>query len=227
MTRFFVCEVRPLDYAHIGPGFFTWHRTLNLILEWQIQAMLQDMGRRTDYHTFRLPYWDWRIEMQTSSMGVSTEELFSENRLGATRNVSGFPRVFGSIAEGGGWGTICWPLTSSKICDPRVNTGPLQRCPFTGDNPCSISTPGWPTDHNVQNTLSSDTYDAPPYNFLTTDGFRALSDANVTASGSIEACREDRFCICFPGGPMCPDIEGATILKAYLQYHTLVSQPRL
>jgi len=77
--------VRPLDYSHTGPAFYTWHRLMNLWFEWEIQGMLQGMGQQ-DYHTFRLPYWDWRTEIQTT-FGVRSEELFTESRLGVTRNV--------------------------------------------------------------------------------------------------------------------------------------------
>ena len=114
-------------------------------------------------YTFRLPYWDWRIEIQ-KSFGVSSEELFTENRLGTTRNVSGFPRVFGTLYEDG-WETICW-LQLQQICDPRINTGPLQCCPFTGTDPCNSSNPDWPTVQDVIDALDVDMYDAPPYSIL-------------------------------------------------------------
>ena len=70
---------------------------MNLWLEWELQGMLQNMGQQ-DYHTFRLPIWDWRIEIQ-KTIGIRSEELFTEERLGATRNVSGYPRVFGAIYD--------------------------------------------------------------------------------------------------------------------------------
>lgn len=175
---------------------------MNLHFEWQIQWMLQDIGRE-DYHTFRLPYWDWRIEMQLSSIGVSSEELFTENRLGATRNIDGFPRVIGTLFED--WDTICW-LQPSVICDRRVSTGPLQRCPFTGTDPCSSSNPDWPTDRDVQDALSFDVYDVPNYDLFSLDGFRSFIDANVTLD--VESYRTDRMCQCIPGGVNCDPIEG-------------------
>ena len=94
-----------LDYAHAGPAFTTWHKYFHVLFEWEIQYMLKSRGHM-DYHTFRLPYWDRRIEIQRS-IGILAEDLFTEKKLGATRNVSGFPRVFGDIV-GDVWDTICW-----------------------------------------------------------------------------------------------------------------------
>ena len=67
-----------LDYAHAGPGFSTWHRYLNLWFEWELQYMLESMDD-SEYHMFRLPYWDWRQEIQKST-GIRSENLFSENQ---------------------------------------------------------------------------------------------------------------------------------------------------
>ena len=50
-----------LDYAHFGPAFITWHRHLNIVFEYEVQWMLQRMGR-SDYHTYRSPYFDWRSD---------------------------------------------------------------------------------------------------------------------------------------------------------------------
>ena len=211
-----------VDYAHQGPAFYTWHRLLNLWLEWQIQGMLQSMGRR-DYHTFRLPYWDWRVEVQRS-FGVSSEELFSENRLGATRNVSGFPRVFGALFEAG-WDTICW-LQPFQICDPRINTGPLQRCPFTGTDPCSSSNPDWPTVQDVIDAIRMDEYDAPPYNLFTRNGLRSFVDFEIgdpTNSSDVEKCRNIRTCSCVPGGPDCIPEGGILGPPLTAHMHSLVS----
>ena len=182
--------------------------------------MLQAMGR-LDYHTFRIPYWDWRSEIQTT-FGVSSEELFIESRLGATRNVGGFPRVFGDLVEGG-WDTACW-LQPVVICDPNVNTGPLQRCPFTGTDPCSSSNPDWPDLQDVNDALSFEDYDVPTYDVASPDGFRSFIDFEVGLD--IEACRSNRMCQCAPsGGPNCEVINGVPPGPITLtgQMHFLVS----
>ena len=176
------------------------------------------MGR-SDYHKFRLPYWDWRIEMQNSSIGLSSDDLLTEERFGVTRNVSGYPRVFGFVE--GGWNTTCW-LQPEIICDPQVNTGPLQRCPFTGTNPCSSSNPDWPSAKDVEDALNFDSYDAPPYTTLAMDGFRSFMDHYF--SDDIDACRENRVCQCIPGGPLCPVVnENTSVITATFQLHTMVS----
>jgi len=194
--------VRPLDYSHTGPAFYTWHRLMNLWFECEIQGMLQGMGQQ-DYHTFRLPYWDWRTEIQTT-FGVRSEELFTESRLGVTRNVSGFPHVFGTLYEGT-WETICW-LQLGQICDPRIGTGPLQRCPFTGTDPCNSRNPDWPTLQNVDDAMTIDEYDAPPYTIFSRDGFRSFVDFKV--GDDLDECRSNRLCQCIPGGPSCVEING-------------------
>ena len=75
------------------------------------------------------------------------------------RNVSGFARVFGDLYGEECWDSICW-LQLGQICDPRVSTGPLQRYPFTGTDPCNSNNPDWPTAQDVENALSIDEYDA-------------------------------------------------------------------
>lgn len=40
-----------------------------------------------------------------------------------------------------------------EICDPRISTGPLQCCPFTGTDPCSSSNPDWPTVQQVMSLM--------------------------------------------------------------------------
>ena len=159
----------------------------------------------TDYHTFRLPYWDWRIETQKST-GVPAEDLFIENRIGATRNVSGFPRVFGDIV-GDGWDTVCWN-TFFQICDPNISTGPLQRCPFTGTDPCNSNNPDWPTNQQVNRAMAFNRYDAPPYNIISRNNYRNFVDADV--SYNIPRCRRDRMCLCIPSfDPFCTFTPGS------------------
>ena len=156
---------------------------------------------------YRFPYWDWRTEIQHSS-GISSNELFTEGRMGATYNDNGFPRVNGSIVAGG-WDTICW-LTFFTTCDPRNSTGPLQRCPFTGTNPCDSSNPDWPTMAQVNVALGEDNYDTPPYNTFSVDGYRALVDFKIFSLSPSE-CAEDRMCQCIPGfDPSCSSALGIT-----------------
>ena len=161
--------------------------------------MLKNMGR-DDYYSFRLSYWDWRVEIQKGT-GIPAEELFTESRFGATQNISGFPRVVGAIVEPDGWDSLC-VQANFVMCDPNVNTGPLQRCPFTGNDPCSSDNPDWPTIKEVNDILAIDHFDSPPYNQLSRSGYRVVVDFYV--HDDFEDCQNDRLCICQPfGGPKC------------------------
>ena len=209
-----------LDYAHAGPAFTTWHKYVHLWLEWEMQHMLKSMGR-LDYHTFRLPYWDWRIEIQRST-GILSDDLFTEKRLGVTRNVSGFPHVFGDIV-GDRWDTICW-LTFFQICDPNISTGPLQRCPFTGNDPCNSNNPDWPTTQQVNHAMAFNKYDALPYNILSQKNYRSFVDADI--GYNITKCRKDRMCLCLPTfDPDCAltSSNGSQMMALKQQMHGAVS----
>ena len=185
--------------------------------------MLQSRGH-ANYHSFRLPYWDWRIEIQNST-GIRVEDLLTERRFGATQNVSGFPRVVGDIVGPNGWISLC-SQTNFKICDPDIDTGPLQRCPFTGTNPCHSSNPDWPTIKQVNDAIAIDHYDSPPYNLLSKTGFRAFIDFYV--HDDLEECRDDRMCQCIPfGGTSCDlsNVPPNVSVAAYDgQLHTDVSE---
>ena len=161
--------------------------------------MLRSIGR-DNYHSFRLPYWDWRVEIQRST-GMPAEKLFTEKRFGATQNVNGFPHVVGDIFGPNGWDTLCAFLTT-EICDPDVTTGPLKRCPSTGTNLCHSSNPDWPTIKQVNHAISISAYDSPPYNVLSKTGFRPFIDFDI--HDDLEECRNDRMCFCYPyGGNDC------------------------
>ena len=186
--------------------------------------MLQSLERE-DYHSFRLPYWDWRVEIQKST-GIRVEELLTEQRFGATQNIDGYPRVVGDIVTPDGWESVCINAPF-RVCDPNINTGPLQRCPFTGNNPCSSDNPDWPTIQEVNDALAINYYDSPPYNLFSRDGYRAFIDFDIT--DDFEACRNNRMCICLPaGGDQCdftdvpPDVQN-TIGAYDSTLHTDVS----
>ena len=182
-----------------------------------MQYMLKSMGH-TDYHTFRLPYWDWRIEIQRST-GILAEDLFTANKIGATRNVGGFPDVFGDIV-GDRWDTIC--LNSHfNICDPNINTGPLQRCPLTGNDPCNSNNPDWPTTQQVNRAMAFSQYDIVPYNMISRNNFRGFVDAYVHFD--IPKCREDRMCLCLPNyDPHCT-YTGQKMIAFQQNLHSMVS----
>ena len=169
-----------VDYAHEATGFPTWHRQFMLWLEWEIQYMLKGMGR-SDYHEFRLHYWDWRREVQ---MKTGANSPFTENRLGVSRSSNS--QVEGVLFNEG-WNTICW-YDGTAICDPRSKTEPLRRCPRVdnGINPCTPDNDNWPTKNSVNKAIGKPEYDTDNYmlegdtsfrNFM--EGFEVLDRTAV------------------------------------------------
>ena len=149
------------DYAHEATGFPTWHRLFLLWFEREMQILLRD-------DNFTIHYWDWRYPNERTS-------LFRTDRLGAhdTQTIS---RVTGDLVNG--WRTICWyngsgdvsrPRANQNICDPRNDTGPLQRCP--NKTHCAANYAGWPSSQDVQDAVGMGQYDMPDYNAFSI-GFR-------------------------------------------------------
>ena len=148
------------DYAHEATGFPTWHRLFLLWFEREMQHFLND-------DNFTVHYWDWRDPDQRTS-------LFESNRLGAHHPQNS--TVTGDLVNG--WRTICWyngsggvsrPSANQNICDPRNDTGPIQRCP--DKERCAANYTGWPTYQDVQDAVNMTQYDMPDYNAFST-GFR-------------------------------------------------------
>ena len=190
-----------------------------------IQNMLESMDD-PNYHLFRLPYWDWRRESQRIEapfdLGLGAEDLFIANRAGETRNMSGRPVVTGDL-YGNGWETMCW-FRVGQICDPTENTGFLQRCPFTGTNPCHSSNPDWPSQTNVLVALAAAEYDRSPYNIMTVGGFRAFVDFILGNEVTYPVCRTDRQCRCLPSlDPSCTNTTGQVGTQTS-SMHLLVSK---
>ena len=151
--------------------------------------MLKSMNQ-SDYYTFRIPYWDWRQEMQTDA-----NSPFQLDRLGETMNINNMPIVQGGENFPSSWNTVCWNQ-NQNICDPRTKTGQLRRCPFT-DEPCSSRNPLWPSDKDVQKALSLKSYDTSPFRNISINSFRNLLEGfQQLSSDSIQSCRDDKLCSC-------------------------------
>ena len=117
---------------------------------------------------FTVHYWDWRNENERRS-------LFRRDRLG--EHDSSSSAVTGQLFNG--WQTVCWyngrgnisrPDDMQRICDPRVPTGPLQRCP--NKTQCAADYEGWPSSQDVQSAVGKIDYDISPYNKVSKEGFR-------------------------------------------------------
>lgn len=175
--------------------------------------MLKDQ-KQDDYHTFRLPYYDWRSEMQNSANGLAVEDLFVANLMGDSTPTD--PRVRGGIFGtlntttgriDDGFDTLCFNIPG-QLCDPRVSTGELRRCPRFDESPCQKGNEDWPTQSQVDHILSQTFYDSPPYNMFSLTGFRNYIDVNITENFAY--CGAAEQCFCFTEfqpdviNPTCP-----------------------
>ena len=143
-------------------------------------------------------------------MQTDANSPFQLDRLGKTMNMNNEPVVQGDEKFPSNWNTICWEKVnqSHNICDPRINTGRLQRCPFTGE-PCSSRNPLWPSDKDVQKVLSLKSYDASPFSEKSPNSFRNLLEGfKPLSNDSIQSCRDDKLCLCAVGDQMCKSRDG-------------------
>ena len=190
-----------VDYAHEATGFPTWHRQYLLWFEMEIQWMLQARGD-PNYHTFRVPYWDWRKNNRS-------DEVFRSNRLGnSSLNENNQSLVSGDLFSDG-WDTICWYngsgnviIQKGTICNPNNKTGPLLRCPHS-NNFCNDSHPNWPTNGDVDKAIKKPLYDTESYNRSATDkSFRNFMEG-FDGSVSTNECASNGLCMCEERGDDC------------------------
>ena len=145
---------------------------------------------------------------------MANDKIFVCNRLGERQIVNSQPQVHGDLFDGG-WNTICWYNGSGNVvmpkgttCDPRINTGPLLRCPLLDNkDPCSRNNTDWPTRADVDKTLSKQQYDTQPYNTLASEESFRNSMEGFHSSVSIDDCRSDPLCTC----------EGSSIVQVIIQ----------
>ena len=153
--------------------------------------------RPDTYHTFRLPYWDWRREIQKRD-GISP---FTAARLGAVEE-NNTSQVTGDIFRN--WNTVCWfsemnESISEPLCNPNDINGQrqLQRCPrsrVSGQyiDPCAVDNEDWPTVKDVNDALGKSTYDASNFSRYTNEGFRNFLEGFVPVT--TDECNDNKFC---------------------------------
>jgi len=153
-----------------------------------MQIFLQD-------ENFTIHYWDWRDPNQRRS-------LFQSNRLGEHNMVTS--AVTGELFANDVWQTVCWYNGSGniarpdhRICDPRVSTGDLQRCPDKAI--CAANYEGWPSDDDVQTALAEQMYDSQQYNKVSPEGFRTL----VEGFQVVDRCDSDSV----RGRDLCTNVD--------------------
>ena len=167
--------------------------------------------RPNTYHTFRLHYWDWRKEQQTSE-----NSPFTLDRLGERTGISTVRSRF----VNSGWSTRCWRPDDNdndrSICNPNMDTGPLQRCPTidSEEDPCRFNNERWPTLDEVNNAVGMSSYDGSTYDKFSTvtSGFRNYMEGfKVREDDEIERqnCARDELCRCETGGSTCSCATGS------------------
>jgi tyrosinase len=150
------------DFAHEASGFLTWHRAALLVVERELQ--MTPTGQQLNY-PIAIPYWDW-----TNHSPESINELFSNDRMGYSRNVTDTkePQPIGGAFSN--WTTVCYQEgfpekpTLECLCDPRVSTGRLKRCLGCKNTLLHRSMDYLPLQSNIDKVKSlSLAYDIPPW----------------------------------------------------------------
>ena len=103
----------------------------------------------------------------------------------------------------GDWNAVCH--ATLMICDPRIPTGRIQRCPFI-ENPilCHSSNPDWPSLQEVNELFDLEDYAVAPYDFYSVGSLGAAVDLPLV--DDVDECRDDVYCTCVPGGTQCEGI---------------------
>ena len=152
--------------------------------------MLKSMGR-SDYHTFRLPYWDWQQQRLRG-----TDSIFTADKLGSTDESN--PSIVTGKLFDSNWTTICWNVDNQgEICDPANKTAQLRRCPTVdGEDVCRYGNPDWPTEQDVKSAVNRKDYDTASFDkYASKSSFRNLMEG-FDNDISREDCAENRMCQC-------------------------------